>query len=138
MESRQLPWVSALRDIYELYDEGIPQYRRGRWKAVFALPTTKELFPGPLQTKFVLQEMLVTKAQAWERVKSKSYIASLSPSDQAVVWQQVEAVLEEFDDEFHLIRTGRDGVERRYARQLIETEVTYALATPAATPPFPA
>ena len=137
MESRQAPWMAAVRDVYEPYDENIPQYRTGRWKRVFELPETRAaLFPGPLQTRFVTQHMLVTPAEVWERVLSKSYIASLNAKEQAVVRAKVEAVLAQHDDAFNIVRRGRDGVERRYARQPIETEVTYVLASPATTPPF--
>jgi ubiquinone/menaquinone biosynthesis C-methylase UbiE len=136
MESRRAPWVAALREVYEAYDHGIPQYRRGTWKNVFELPEARALFPGPMQTRLVLQEMLVTKAEAWERVKSKSYIASLPPAAQGEVNEKVEAVLAQHDDAFNILQRGPDGVERRCARQPIETEVTYVLASPAATPPF--
>lgn len=135
MESRRAPWVAALRDVYEAYDGGIPQYRRGQWREVFAHPETRALFPGPLQTKVVLQEMLITKAQAWERVKSKSYISALPPGEMGLVRERVQDVLDGHDDAFHLVRP--DDVGRRYARQPIETEVTYVLAAPAVTPPFP-
>lgn len=137
MESRQAPWMARARDVYEPYDENIPQYRTGRWKRVFELPETRTvLFPGPLQTRFVTQHMLVTPAEVWERVRSKSYIASLDEKEQAVVRAKVEAVLAQHDDAFNIVWRGRDGVERRYARQPIETEVTYVLASPATTPPF--
>ena len=62
MESRQADWVGALRDVYEPYDHGIPQYRTGRWKEVFATGEARQrLFPGPLRTKFFMQYMNVTK-----------------------------------------------------------------------------
>jgi len=130
MESRQAPWMAALRDVYEPYDHNIPQYRTGRWREVFALPETRQdLFPGPLQTRIVIQEMLVTKEEAWERVKSKSYIASLDPEAQAGARAKVEAALAQHDSAFSIVRRGADGVERRYARQPIETEVTHVLAS---------
>lgn len=137
MESRQAPWVAAVRDVYEPYDANIPQYRTGQWKRVFALPETRAaLFPGPLRTRFVTQHMLVTQAEVWERVRSKSYIASLPAAEQEEVRAKVEAALAAHEDAFDVARKGPDGVERRYARQPIETEVTYVLASPATTPPF--
>lgn len=129
MESRSAPWVAALRDVYELYDVDIPQYRHGEWKKVFALPNAQELFPGPLTTRFFQQEMVVTKAMAWERVLSKSYIAALTADEQALVKSRVERVLEEHDAAFDLsINDPTTGKVERFARQPIDTEVTHIRA----------
>lgn len=122
MESRRLPWVAELRDVYEEYDLDIPQYRHGHWKQVFASAEGQRLFPGALSTTFFDQEMLVTKAQAWERVLSKSYIASLSPAEQAVAKAKVQEVLDKHDTAFHI-------GEEKVARQWIETEVTFVRAS---------
>lgn len=129
MESRSAPWVAALRDVYEQYDIHIPQYRHGEWKKVFALPEAQKLFPGPLTTRFFQQEMTVTKGMAWERVLSKSYIASLKGEEQALVKARVERVLEEHDAAFNLsFRDPVTGEVERAARQPIDTEVTFIRA----------
>jgi len=129
MESRSAPWVAALRDVYEQYDVNIPQYRHGKWKKVFALPEAQKLFPGPLTTRFFQQEMVVTKGMAWERVLSKSYIASLTENEQALVKARVERVLEEHDAAFGLsLKDPVTGKMERAARQPIDTEVTFIRA----------
>jgi len=129
MESRSAPWVAALRDVYEQYDIHIPQYRHGEWKKVFALPEAQKLFPGPLTTLFFQQEMVVSKGMAWERVLSKSYIASLTGAEQALVQARVERVLEEHDAAFDLsFRDPLTGKVERAARQPIDTEVTFIRA----------
>ena len=122
MESRRLPWVAELRDVYEKYDLNIPQYRHGHWKKVFASAEGQRLFPGALSTTFFDQNMVVTKTQAWERVLSKSYISSLPPAEQAIVKAKVQEVLDKHDAAFHI-------GEEKGARQWLETEVTYVRAS---------
>lgn len=129
MESRSVPWVASLRDIYEKYDTNIPQYRHGDWKEVFLLPEAQRLFPGPLTTRFFQQDMLVTKERAWERVLSKSYIASLTEMEQAVVRSQVEGILHEHRSAFSIPTRNPVTSEKEFAaHQLIDTEVTYIRA----------
>ncbi|GAB5031402.1 methyltransferase [Nannochloropsis oceanica] len=129
MESRSAPWMGQLRDVYEQYDTHIPQYRHGEWKKVFALPEAQRLFPGPLTTRFFQQEMIVTKGMAWERVLSKSYIASLTRSEQALVRSRVDRVVEEHIAAFDLsVEDPVTGKIDRAARQPIDTEVTFIRA----------
>lgn len=129
MESRSAPWVGALRDVYEQYDTHIPQYRHGEWKKAFALPESQRLFPGPLTTRFFQQEMVVTKDMAWERVLSKSYIASLTRWEQALVRSRVDRVLEEHRAAFDLsVKDPVTGRVERAACQPIDTEVTFVRA----------
>ena len=69
------------------------------------------------------------QAEVWQRVLSKSYIAALPPAKQEVVRAKVEAVLAKHDAAFNVVLRDQDGTERRCARQPIETEVTYVLAS---------
>ena len=124
MESRGAPWVADLRDVYEPYDVSVPQYRHGYWKQVFASAEGQQLFPGKLTTHFFQQEMLVTKTQVWERVLSKSYIASLPAAEQAVVKTRVEKVLDKHKAVFNIPSEGE-----KYARQPLTTEVTHIWAS---------
>ena len=35
LEDRTTPWVANVRDAYEAYEQGMPQYRLGWWKETF-------------------------------------------------------------------------------------------------------
>jgi hypothetical protein len=48
-----------VRDAYEPYDEGAPQYRRGDWKDVFRTAEAGDLW-SPIQTRFFKQVRDVT------------------------------------------------------------------------------
>ena len=47
LEDRSTPWVGDVRDIYEAYEEGSPQYWRNLWVGIFDTEAYKNLFTAP-------------------------------------------------------------------------------------------
>ncbi|KAF3284176.1 hypothetical protein TWF970_011395 [Orbilia oligospora] len=97
------PWVAKLRDIYEQYENGTPQYRLGWWKAIFDLPEYKELYQEEYE-KYKVQRLLsATVDGVVQRILSKSYITALSEEDKVQVEKNVREAMEkerkEWDDE---------------------------------------
>lgn len=68
--------------------------------------------------------MLVSKSEVWQRILSKSYIATLSAEEQAKLKVEVDKILENHDDAFNIKRS--DGPI--CANQSLVTEVAMAFA----------
>ncbi|KAL6060003.1 SAM-dependent methyltransferase [Balamuthia mandrillaris] len=98
------PWVAKLRDLYESYEVGTPQYRLGLWRKVFEEEESKEevqkMFALPLSHKQFSQVMRCDKQKIWGRILSKSYIASLDSQQKEELRQKVMQLLEENIPEF--------------------------------------
>ncbi|KAI5480634.1 methyltransferase type 11 [Pseudohyphozyma bogoriensis] len=78
LEDREkAPWVAELRDLYEKYEDGTPQYRLGWWKSIFDTEIYKTSFVAPEVTDFN-QIILGTEDIAVDRILSKSYITALT------------------------------------------------------------
>eukprot|EP00271_Cylindrocystis_brebissonii_P007869 TRINITY_DN21761_c0_g1_i1.p1 TRINITY_DN21761_c0_g1~~TRINITY_DN21761_c0_g1_i1.p1 ORF type:complete len:283 (+),score=33.42 TRINITY_DN21761_c0_g1_i1:135-983(+) len=100
MEDRsKFQWVGKLRDLYEVYDEGIPQYRKGVWRAPFDPDVADngqvfEAFELPFQEQMFRHSVKNTKESIWRRVLSKSYVAVLDTEKQDGLKTEIEKVLE--------------------------------------------
>ena len=83
--------------MYEVYEQGSPQFRLGLWRQVFSAPSYTTFFAQPEETKlsYVLPE---TEARVLDRVCSKSYIAVQTRETQAQVRAQVKEILERGED----------------------------------------
>jgi len=98
MEDRDAArWVSKLRDVYEPYDEGTPQFRLMLWRDTFECATYKAHFLPPEEPTFpwIIQ---TTKEGVVDRVLTKSYIATLPEDEKKKVMRQVEAIVDEGTD----------------------------------------
>jgi len=112
LEDGTVSWVNELRNLYEEYDAGLPQYRRGLWRSLFVnaeeLPEDierRKLFPpvesgertklfGPVTGAHHPFEMAgQNKDLVWNRIKSKSYIADLSEDRQTKLSGEVFQLL---------------------------------------------
>jgi len=96
LESAREPWVAELRELYEVYDESIPQYRKGTWRNVFKTPKALTLF-SPGNSKFFNHSQNTTPDKIWLRVLSKSYINVLSADEQNALKRKVEDLLEKYN-----------------------------------------
>lgn len=85
-------WVAELRDVYEKYEKGTPQFRLGLWRAVFDAPSYPELFQ-PNDEKEFAYILPATADIVADRVCSKSYIAIESEETQAQVRGWVKDIL---------------------------------------------
>lgn len=81
MEDRDCKnWVGIARDIYERYDEGTPQYRLGKWKAMFDTDAYKSFFRGTDYNKYT-RHVPITLQGYRDRQATKSFINVL-PADE--------------------------------------------------------
>ncbi|GAA5962249.1 hypothetical protein JCM21900_000137 [Sporobolomyces salmonicolor] len=92
LEDRSVPWVAQLRDAYEVYEAGTPQYRHGYWKSIFDAAFYPETFEAPVQELYH-RDLPATEQGVIDRVLSKSFITALSEEEQAKVVKELEAVL---------------------------------------------
>ncbi|KAJ8601398.1 hypothetical protein CTAYLR_005014 [Chrysophaeum taylorii] len=95
LEDADYDWVAEIRACYEAYDEGtrgdVPQYRKGVWREAF--DEAIDIFPANVDRHFFDHHVLTTRDEIIDRALSKSYIASLPPSDQARVREDLAAIL---------------------------------------------
>ncbi|GAA6006844.1 hypothetical protein JCM10207_009113 [Rhodosporidiobolus poonsookiae] len=78
LEDRDTAWVQQLRDLYEEFEAGTPQYRLGLWKSIWDLPSFPRLFTSPESHLTYTQLLPTTDDLVVDRVFSKSYITALS------------------------------------------------------------
>ncbi|KAK9915322.1 hypothetical protein WJX75_007617 [Coccomyxa subellipsoidea] len=107
------PWAAELLQVFEPLSRGIPQYWTGDWVRVWEGDYAKKHFDAPDQdprsrSRFFRHTTKVTRQQAWERILSRSYVASLAPEKQAEVKAQVNAVLERHGKNFLAPHAGAD------------------------------
>lgn len=75
MEDREsAEWLAELRDLYEQFDIGVPQYRKGTWREVWQTDEARALF-GELVPRAYTHTQTRTRAEIHQLVSSKSYIA---------------------------------------------------------------
>ena len=89
-------WVAQLRDVYERFEKGSPQFRLGLWRAVFDAPSYPVLFQPHNETVFSYTIPATADIVA-DRVCSKSYIAVESKESQAEVRAGVKDILHKGD-----------------------------------------
>jgi len=102
MESQERSkWVAKLRELYEQHDTKAPQYRKGAWRNVFDTKQAAELFHLPLNHRQFTNDFPVHGKEAiWQRIKSKSYVAVMSPEEHQQLQNEVYAILEDPNNEF--------------------------------------
>ena len=96
MESQERSeWVFRIRALYQAYEDGAPQYRKGHWKKVFETNEAQALYTFPLQHQVFQFDTPAKRADIWTRVMSKSYIAILEEKEQEILKNDIENVLED-------------------------------------------
>ncbi|EWC46050.1 hypothetical protein DRE_04624 [Drechslerella stenobrocha 248] len=96
LEDRTLPahsWVGPIRDVYEAFEAGSPQYRLGLWRAAFELPEFIDTFARGREYTEVKWTMPTTVEEVVQRVKSKSYITALGEAERRTVEEKVRAAV---------------------------------------------
>ncbi|PRP78837.1 hypothetical protein PROFUN_01010 [Planoprotostelium fungivorum] len=86
-------WVAQIRDVYESYEKGVPQYRTGEWKKMFELESYSSLF-GPASEVHHSRTIETTRQGVKDRVASKSYITALDDGEREKVMRGVDAILD--------------------------------------------
>ncbi|CAM6096933.1 unnamed protein product [Calypogeia fissa] len=89
-------WVASLRQLYEKYEMGTPQYRLGMWEEVWGTEEAKKLFTELHEAQFQ-HVQLCTEDVVWGRVVSKSYVACRSDEEKETLRAQVLEVLRSAD-----------------------------------------
>ncbi|KZO95737.1 S-adenosyl-L-methionine-dependent methyltransferase [Calocera viscosa TUFC12733] len=92
MEDRTAsPWVASLRDTYEPYEQGTPQFRLGLWRATFQSEAYKKYFE-PEKEDEVEHIVPTTREGVVNRVFSKSYMTALKGEEREEVRRKLEAI----------------------------------------------
>ena len=91
MNSDRAEWVGKVRDIYEKYEQGSPQFRLGLWRGTFTTPSYDKLFHPHEEHK--LNHIVPTTVEGVQgRVCTKSYIAILGEEEQKKVGERIADV----------------------------------------------
>jgi ubiquinone/menaquinone biosynthesis C-methylase UbiE len=123
LESSSISWMAKVRELYESYDSNVPQYRKKEWQNVFELSEAREkLFTFPLKKKSFQQTIFVTKDEVWKRVLSKSYITSLPESEQLILRNKIDKIIDQHSSDF-CISISDIQSEKKYAKQVLDVEV---------------
>jgi len=110
-------WVAKLRDNYEQYESGTPQYRQEIWRNCFS-EDNQTLF-SELQETHYAHSFLCTNQTIWERVLSKSYISCQPKDTQAKLKDTVYELLRK--ELPHLFEKEGNTVEYPYNTDLVIT-----------------
>ncbi|KAL5532751.1 hypothetical protein ACEPAF_4525 [Sanghuangporus sanghuang] len=89
-------WVAQLRDSYERYELGSPQFRLGLWRKVFTVPSYAKFF-RPAEETTLSRVIPATEESVKNRVLSKSYIAVQPKEAQEAIKQGIHDILEKGD-----------------------------------------
>ncbi|KAK4048346.1 hypothetical protein OIV83_004868 [Microbotryomycetes sp. JL201] len=92
LEDRSVDWVAHMRDLFEKYEAGTPQYRHGYWKMIYDTPEYNDNFQQH-QVETFHRGIPVTEDLAIERVLSKSYITALDDAAKATLSSQLRDVI---------------------------------------------
>jgi len=92
LEDGETRWVHRLRELYQSYEEGAPQYHRMEWKKVFS---ETDYFKDKEEYQYKTFTPNVNRDAVWGRILSKSYIAKRTPEEQSVIKEKVLNILAE-------------------------------------------
>ena len=93
-DRKRARWVGQIRDAYEAYEQGMPQYRLGWWRQLFETAEYKDNFEPAQQFDF-LTERETSEQGVVDRVLSKSYITAQSQETQAQIAENVKKILKD-------------------------------------------
>jgi hypothetical protein len=86
-------WVHQLRETYEAFEQGTPQFRLGLWRNVFSAPSYQTLFEPAEETQWSFN-LQTTEDKVIDRIFSKSYIAILPANEKEQVKSSVKSIVE--------------------------------------------
>ena len=76
LEDNKIEWIKKFRETFEVFDEGVPQYRKGIWRKIFEEKECKQLF-GNVNEKSFTWNTSCTIDILWEKILFISYLACL-------------------------------------------------------------
>jgi len=86
-----VPWVAALSQIVDRYEEGWPRYRSGAWRAAF--DDARDLFQ-PIEDAHFRHVHELPPECVEDRIESVSFIAALPGAERAAIRAEVRALLD--------------------------------------------
>jgi len=86
-------WVEEIRDAYEQFEGGTPQYRLGLWRRTFETDGYKANFKPPMEQSWK-RSIEATEESVISRVLTKSYIATLSDEDKEILVAGLQEILQ--------------------------------------------
>jgi len=95
LEDLETPWVAEIRNLYEPYDIGTPQFRLGLWRKMYEVPSFK-LFKEHKEQE-VTWVLPTNVPRVVERTFTKSYIAVLPDEEKAKLRVKVTEAAEKGD-----------------------------------------
>ncbi|SPC67563.1 uncharacterized protein UHOD_03627 [Ustilago sp. UG-2017b] len=99
LEDREAaPWVAQIRDLYEQYEDGTPQYRHMYWHAMYKAPTCTSHFKAD-EPRHYHRTIPTTLQAVIDRVLSKSYISVLPQDKQDKLVKDISDYLNNTPDE---------------------------------------
>lgn len=99
LEDGNEPWVRKLRDIYEPYDEGVPQYWKRDWPKAF--DTLGDIYTDcPPASSYWPFYKPFSKEQVTKLARSKSYISCLAEEEREKIDARIIKLLEEHSEHF--------------------------------------
>ncbi|WFD37223.1 uncharacterized protein MJAP1_000165 [Malassezia japonica] len=96
------PWIAKLRDLYEKFEDGAPQYRHMAWKKMYKTPSFEKYFTE-LEPTHQLRKLPTTFDGVVDRMLSKSYVSVLPDEQKERLAQDAFRILSAPDSE-----TGRE------------------------------
>ncbi len=64
LEDNSVVWIKRLRELYERFEAGTPQYRLGLWRQCWGSETAAQLFE-PIRESAAQHSLFVEPAQIW-------------------------------------------------------------------------
>ncbi|GAA6040880.1 hypothetical protein JCM8097_003165 [Rhodosporidiobolus ruineniae] len=90
-------WVAELRNVYEEFEAGTPQYRHGYWKSIWKLEEFPQLFTAPEEHHVYTRTLPTNEDLVVDRAFSKSYITALSSEDRAELEEKLREIVRRGD-----------------------------------------
>jgi len=87
-------WVSELRDLIEVHEQGTPQFRHMYWRQTFDTPSYQKEF-NPPEEKTWAYKLQADKEVVVDRAASKSYVAILPDDKKAEVQEEIRKIVDQ-------------------------------------------
>lgn len=88
--------MAQLRDTYEKFENGTPQFRLNLWRATFSTPSYTRLFESP-QEDLWKWTLTANRDLVVDRVCSKSYVAILADDQKEQVKKDIGTIVDRGD-----------------------------------------
>lgn len=96
LEDAATPWVAQLRNLYEAYEQGTPQFRLGLWRQTFETPSYTKLFQ-PQQELLFSHTITGSLPGTIDRAFTKSYIAVTSDETKEMLKKEITEIISRGD-----------------------------------------